>query len=90
MGGDERYQLQRGVKRAARGLSGSRGNGFPLSEGVEPVEMDAEGGAVLAGWFLRAVLAGRDEEVADGTEDGKEALQGSRRSEMLQDPFSLS
>lgn len=48
---------------------------------MEPVEVDAESGAFLAG---------RDEEIADGGKDGDETLQGSRRSKMLQDPFPLS
>ena len=48
---------------------------------MEPVEVDAESGAFLAG---------RDEEIADGGKDGDETLQGSRRSKMLQEPFPLS
>jgi hypothetical protein len=48
---------------------------------MEPVEVDAESGAFLAG---------RDEEIADGGKDGDATLQGSRQSKMLQDPFPLS
>ena len=51
------------------GSGGDAGHGLPLRHGVEAMKMGGQGGATGTG---------RDEEIADGGEDGDEPLQASR------------
>ena len=60
---------------AQTGSGGDAGCGLPLHYGVEAMKMGGKGGATGTG---------RDEEIADGGEDGDEPLQACRRSKALQ------
>src|SRR5580704_3249084 len=69
------------ISAARTGSGGDAGHGLPLRHGVEAMKMGGKGGATGTG---------RDEEIADGGEDGDEPLQACRRSKALHRPLASS
>ena len=59
------HGARKAIPAGTNGLGGDAGNGLPLRHGVEAMKMGGKGGATGTG---------RDEEIADGGEDGDEPL----------------
>lgn len=71
----------RGAFGLVAGSGGEAGDGFPVRHGAQTMPMGGEGGATGPG---------RDEQIADGGEDGDEPLQASRGAKALHHALALS